>query len=220
MARRDFSWFLRRLEPADVLQVPLYLHSETTLHLPQDLPEDTLKMIAGLNDELTYDQDISEEFTKAKSTEIALIYPHWRAGSLPLTPSTYKVISLSLETERVMFSLMDDQTGEMFKAWIDRPHFYITGLRNWYKSQNLMPGSIVELVSTNDPAVVRIRPQKKRTNKEWLKTLLDWCRWRDRVSTPSAASICRVRRTNGHLPSRMNKHLMTYGKNERIRKLI
>jgi len=36
----------------------------------------------------------------------------------------------------------------------------------------LIPGSIVELISTDDPAVVRIRPQKKRTNKEWLKTLL------------------------------------------------
>ena len=168
----NISWFLRRLEPTEVLEVPLYLRSETTLHLPQELPEATLKMIAGLNDELTYDQDISEELTKAKSAEIALIYPHWRAGSLPLTPTTYKVIPSALETEHVMFSFMDDQTGETFKAWIDRPHYYITGLRDWYISQNLMPGSIVELISTDDPAVVRIRPQKKRTNKEWLKTLL------------------------------------------------
>lgn len=167
-----FAWFLRRLEPTEILEVPLYLRSETTLHLPEDLPEDTLKMISGLNDELTYDQDISEELTRAKTAEIALIYPHWRAGSLPLTPTTNKVIPSAIETEHVLFSFMDDQTGETFKAWIDRPHYHITGLRDWYISQNLIPGSIVELITTNDPAVVRIRPQKKRTNKEWLKTLL------------------------------------------------
>lgn len=167
-----FSWFLRRLEPAEVLDVPLWLKSETTMHLADDLHEDTLKMIANLNDELTYDQDISEEVTKAKSTEIALIYPHWRAGSLPLTPLTSTVFPTALETERVMFTFKDFQTGETFKAWVDRPHFYVTGLRDWYASQNLMPGSIIELISTDDPAVVKIRPQKKRTNKEWLKTLL------------------------------------------------
>ena len=71
-----------------------------------------------------------------------------------------------------MFTFKDFQTGETFKAWVDRPHFYVTGLRDWYASQNLMPGSIIELISTDDPAVVKIRPQKKRTNKEWLKTLL------------------------------------------------
>lgn len=168
----NFSWFLRRLEPAEVLEVPLYLKSETTLHLADNLPLSTVRMIADLNDELTYDQDISEELNKAKSAEIALIYPHWRAGSLPLTTVTSTVIPTALETERVMFNFKDDQTGETFKAWVDRPHFYITGLRDWYIQQNLIPGSIVELFSTEDPAVVRIRPQKKRTNKEWLKTLL------------------------------------------------
>ncbi|MGB4595080.1 MAG: hypothetical protein WBI14_04170 [Anaerolineaceae bacterium] len=168
----NFSWFLRRLEPAEVLEVPLYLRSETTLHLTEDLPGDTLRMIADLNDELTYDQDVSEELSRAKSAEIALIYPHWRAGSLPLTPVTSTVIPTALETERVMFSFKDDQSGETFQAWVDRPHYYITGLRDWYLSQNLIPGSIVELFSTDDPAIIRIRPQKKRTNKEWLKTLL------------------------------------------------
>lgn len=167
-----FSWFLRRLEPSEVLEVPLFLRSETTLHLPEDLSTDTLKMIASLNDELTYDQDIAEELKRAKSAEIALIYPHWRAGSLPLTPSTTKVIPTALETEHVMFSFMDDQTEEIIKAWVDRPHYYVTGLRDWYITQNLIPGSIIELIATEDPAVVRIRPQKKRTNKEWLKTLL------------------------------------------------
>jgi len=45
-------------------------------------------------------------------------------------------------------------------------------LREWFEAQDLIPGSVVEVSKTDQPGVIRVRAQKKHTNKEWIKTLL------------------------------------------------
>ena len=165
------AWFLRRFEPEEVREVPLYLQVKPEVTELPVVSEDTLKMILSLNDELTPDEfsDTEEQITQAS---IVLNYPHWRTGTLPITPATAQIFPTALETEHVKFMLEDAQNDEKISAWVVRPHRYVFGLREWFERQNLIPGSIIEIAATADPGIVKIVPQKKRSNKEWIKTVL------------------------------------------------
>ena len=165
------AWFLRRFEPEEVREIPLYLRVKPEVTELQEISEDTLKMVLSLNDELT-PSEISEPEERITQTSIVLNYPHWRTGSLPITPTTAQIFPTALETEHVKFTLVDAQNNEKISAWVVRPHRYVFGLREWFEAQNLIPGSIIEITATKDPGVVKIVPQKKRSNKEWIKTVL------------------------------------------------
>ena len=128
-------------------------------------------MILSLNDELTL-SEIPEPEERINQTSIVLNYPHWRTGTLPITSATAQIFPTALETEHVKFTLVDAQNDEEISAWVVRPHRYVFGVRDWFERQNLIPGSIIEIAATEDPGVVKIVPQKKRSNKEWIKTVL------------------------------------------------
>jgi hypothetical protein len=165
------AWFLRRFEPEEVREVPLYLRVKPDVSELPEIPEDTLKMILSLNDELTPDEFSATE-DQITQASIVLTYPHWRTGTLPITPATSQIFPTALETEHVKFTLVDSQNDEKISAWVVRPHRYVYGLREWFEDQNLIPGSIIEITTTEQPGVVKIVPQKKRSNKEWIKTVL------------------------------------------------
>lgn len=169
---RQFSWFLRRLEPETVLETPLYIRSEGPSYLNPDLDETTLKILEELDDELSF---TPEEINAAEPTEsinVTLTYPHWRAGSLPVTPLTNQVLPSALESQNIRIEFIDKQTQDSISAWVVRNHNYVIGLRDWYLDKNLMPGSIIEISTTDNIGTLLIKPQKKRSNKEWIKTVL------------------------------------------------
>ncbi len=78
----------------------------------------------------------------------------------------------ALQSERIKIDFQDEISKERIPAWVVRPHRYVTGLKEWYEDQNLIPGSIVEIASTKDPGVIKISIERKRSNKEWIKTVL------------------------------------------------
>lgn len=164
------AWCLRRFEPQEVREVPLYLQVTPEVTEVPEISEDTCKMILSLNDEHSLFENLEGE--KFSQTSIVLNYPHWRTGSLPITSQTAQIFPSALETEHVKFSLLDEQSGETISAWVVRPYQYVYGLREWFESQSLIPGSIVEITATDDPGIVKIKAQKKRSNKEWIKTVL------------------------------------------------
>lgn len=167
-----FSWFLRRFEPEYVREVPVYLSSITPAEIPEDLDPDTLKLLSAIDDELTFPSLESEEEEPTGMVSVTLSYPHWRAGSLPITQKTRHVFPTALESENIQIDFQVPQSQERISAWVVRPHRYVIGLREWYLSQNLIPGSIVEITPTKNPGVVKIQPEHKRSNKEWIKTVL------------------------------------------------
>jgi hypothetical protein len=71
----------------------------------------------------------------------------------------------------VKFKLIDPEKNEI-SAWVVRPYDYIFGLREWYEEHELMPGSIINIRRGKNPGEVLIEPKKKRSNREWLRTLL------------------------------------------------
>lgn len=167
----QYSWFLRKLEPKYVLEKPITLQNNAPCQIFSDLPEETRKLFTELNDELSYSRKDLDLAIEKESASLVLSYPHWRAGSLPITPAVMGVFPSALETEHVKVEFVDDQSQKI-SAWVVIPDRYVIGLREWFEAQDLIPGSIVEVSKTDRPGVIRVRAEKKRTNKEWIKTLL------------------------------------------------
>lgn len=165
------AWFLKRLEPQSVLETPLYLRIPTHTPGNEDVSEATDKMLLSTCDEQYRSNQNIPEGSAAEAT-VVLNFPHWRSGTLPINTETAGIFPSALETEHVKFSLEDSASGEHISAWVVRKQNYVFGLREWYEAQNLIPGSVVVLKATGDPAVIKIQPQKKRSNKEWIKTIL------------------------------------------------
>ncbi len=167
-----FSWFLRRFEPKEVLEVPIYLKSNSEELNREDFDPELEKLFSELMDELTWKIDPLEDYEKVNKVRFPLSYPHWRAGSLPITPETYTIFPSALQSERIKIDFIDETTKNRIPAWVVRPQKYVIGLRNWYEEQNLIPGSIIEISSSKEPGLIKINVERKRSNKEWIKTVL------------------------------------------------
>ncbi len=165
-----YSWFLHRLEPEDVRQVPYYLKYEPVLEVSETISNEDLSMLQNIDDELIQ-YDFGDEYFQ-KEISFVLSYPHWRVGTIPLTPKIKSVFPTALQTERVKISFHDPDYNETILAWLIRPVNYVYGLRDWYDDHDLIPGSVISLEKTDDPGKIIIRAQKKRSNREWLKTIL------------------------------------------------
>ena len=91
---------------------------------------------------------------------------------MPVTPLTNQVFPTALESDTIKVEFIDEQSKQAISAWIVREKKYVIGLREWYEEKNLMPGSIIGIKRTKEPGVMIISPEKKRSNKEWVKTVL------------------------------------------------
>ncbi len=168
----EIAWFLKRLEPESVLEPPIYIRSTSIVPLADELDEESYKLLYELDDELSFTNDEIDEADRVDSIMFTLTYPHWRSGSIPVTPNTNRVLPSALESENVKISFIDQQNEQTISAWLVRPHNYVIGLREWFEDQNLIPGSNIEISTTKHPGTMMISAEKKRSNKEWIKTVL------------------------------------------------
>ncbi len=164
-------WFLNRLEPEYVRERPIELEYSPIEVDRSVLSEDMLKVEQTIDDELIPTNSDYLDQKQSKEVTIALNYPHWRVGTLPLTARTRPFFPTALETPRVKFTLIDAE-GEEISAWVVRPYSYVYGLREWYEEKELMPGSLIKIKPGKNPGEVLIQPEKKRSNREWMRTLL------------------------------------------------
>ncbi len=164
-----FSWFLHRLEPEYVQNTPIYLQNEIEDY-QSELSEKDKLFISNIDDELIQNPVI--ESVSTGKCSITLIYPHWRVGSIPLTPKISQIFPSAFESERIKISLIDKDSNQEVSAWVVRPQKYIYGLEKWYREKELIPGSIINLEKSENSGVIYIQAQKKRSNREWIKTVL------------------------------------------------
>lgn len=167
----EVQWFLNRLEPQPVREKPIQLTFTPIEYDRSLLDEDMLRSEQRIDDELIEFLPAEKKKEAEKEVAVVLNYPHWRIGSIPLTPSTRPFFPTALETSRVKFRLIDAKNQEI-SAWVVRPFSYIYGLRDWYEEMELMPGSIIKITPGKEPGEVFIQPDKKRSNREWIRTLL------------------------------------------------
>lgn len=161
-------WFLNRLEPEEVQSTPLTLrYNNDPISLPESL-EQYVNLGAELCDELEEDCDCDD----INELTISLTYPHWRAGTLPLTAKLKSLFPTAYETPRVKFDFVDGGSQSTFGGWVVRPSKYIFGLREWYIKEGFIPGSLVHVSKGKIPGQVVIRADKQRNSKEWIRTVL------------------------------------------------
>lgn len=165
----EILWFLNRLEPKEVQNPPVQLRYQPT-EMDLSKAEDSLREL----NKLVYDEMEPFGDLPSKENEIAvsLIYPHWAAGTIPLSQSISRLFPSAYEAPRVRFTFIDADTGKAFPGWVVRPYRYVYGLKDWYQEMNLIPGALFLIKRGNKPGEVIIQAFKKRVFKEWIRTIL------------------------------------------------
>jgi len=162
-------WCLRRLEPDEVRDVPLYLQYSPMEFDRTALTPQMLDLEAQLDDELSESDAPPNE--GVKEVTVSLIFPHLHSGTLPLSPRVRPLFPTAYESPRVRFTLVDGKTKQRMPGWVVREHGYVFGLREWYKANDLMPGSLVRIRRGENPGEVIIEAKTYRT-KDWVRTVI------------------------------------------------
>ncbi|MBX3003520.1 MAG: hypothetical protein KF828_06140 [Anaerolineales bacterium] len=166
----EVAWFLRRLEPEAVQKLPLYLQYTPVGFDPSPLSEDMRDLVRSLDDELSFHNLLDDNAPEL--VEVSLIFPHWRGGTLPLTPKMAKLFPSAIESPRVRFTFVDEKNGESFPGWVVRSERYIYGLLGWLQKRGLMPGSLIRLRRGEKPGEIIVSSEAHRSSKEWVRTAL------------------------------------------------
>jgi len=163
-------WCLRRLEPEEVREVPLHLRYLPVEYDRAALTSQMLNLEAQLDDELS---EVEASLNvNVKEVTVALIYPHLRAGTLPLSARIHPLFPTAYESPRVRFTLVDGRTKQKMPGWVVREHGYVYGLREWYKANALMAGSLVRIRRGENPGEVIIEAKTYRSTKDWVRTVI------------------------------------------------
>jgi hypothetical protein len=161
-------WCLRRLEPAEVREIPMYLRYTPIDYDRSLLSEQMVKLEAQLDDELSDVEGKADG--NPNEVTVSLIYPHLRAGTLPISARVRSMFPTAYESPRVRFTLVDGRTKQKMPGWVVRENGYVYGLREWYKANELMPGSIVR-IRRGEPGEVIIEAKVYRA-KDWVRTII------------------------------------------------
>lgn len=166
----EVLWCLHRLEPEGVREIPTFLRYNPIDFDLSLLDDQMLELERQLNDELSEVDSVDED--EPGEVTISLIYPHLRAGTLPLSSQVQSLFPTAYESPRVRFALVDGKTGQKCPGWVVREQKYVYGLRDWYKSNELMPGSLVSIRKGKKPGEVIIEAKTHRSTKDWLRTAI------------------------------------------------
>jgi hypothetical protein len=162
-------WFLKRLEPPEVLEPPNNLRYPGMEYDRTVLTPEMVALERELDDELS---PLPAPDEPQEAVEVALIYPHWHSGTLPLSSRLRPLFPTAYEAPRIRFILVDGDSGEKFPGWVVREKRYVFGLKEWYTAHGLMPGSIVHVRRSKQPGEVIVQTDSRRSSREWIRTVL------------------------------------------------
>ena len=162
-------WFLQRLEPEGVQKRPSILNFPPFNYDVEKITNLLVPFDNSSTDE--YEPGIDPGIS-VSNVQIGLIYPHWAAGTLPLTNQLKRLFPIAHEAPRIRFNFLDVEKNHRFNGWVVQPQKYIYGLKDWYMEQGLIPGSIVQLSKGKEPGEIQLSIEKRRQNREWIRTTL------------------------------------------------
>jgi len=164
----ETAWYLKRLEPPDVLFKPQRLEYERVSVDRTLLTEDLLALEARLDDELS---PLEADEEAPDSVTLSLIFPHWRVGTLPLSARLKPFFPTAYEAPRIRFMLVDSHSGEKFPGWVVRHEGYIAGLDEWYRRYEIPAGGLVKLRKGDEAGEVVVEAMDKRSHNDWIRTV-------------------------------------------------
>ncbi len=160
-------WYLRRLEPAPILDPPTRLRPRQMEYDHRLLDETFLNLERWLGDEWS---DMVAPPKVEEPVRVVLTYPHRRSGTLPLSPAVARVCPTG-RTHRIRFTFRDGETGEEMPGWVVRERRFVYGLGEWYERYDLPVGAYVEIRRADEPGVVLIRRRPTRPKREWVRAV-------------------------------------------------
>lgn len=161
-------WYLERMEPPEAHHQPRRLQPREQAYDTRLFDEDLRALLAEIDDEATRPEDIPAVGPETDSVTIVLNYPHWRVGTLPMTPKTQSFFPISYYNP-VLFQFVDGRTGDTFPGWTVLKDKYVFGLEEWYTKNKLPVGAYVILKRTKDPLRLVVDYQVIRTQRDWVR---------------------------------------------------
>jgi hypothetical protein len=164
-------WYLRRLEPPQVFQVPRQLEA-SKLPFDMDRFDNELRRLVGeIDDEATDPARIQPPISDAETVVVTLNYPHRRVGTLPLTPKT-KPFFPEADEHHARIIFVDKRSGKQFPGWVVSKSHYVFGLDQWYTQNQLPVGAYITLIRADDPLTVVVDYQPVRLRREWVRVAI------------------------------------------------
>lgn len=163
-------WFLKRMEPEEVLNPPPRLAYTPMAYDPAVLTDELVDLELEIGDE--HSEIPLKRAPRPQSVTLLLTYPHKRAGTLPLSPQLRLMFPTAYEAPRICFTLIDAETEEEMPAWVVRPGGYVYGLKEWFARHEVPVGGYLTVQRTEDPSRVRIGFASRKSRIEWVRTAL------------------------------------------------
>jgi hypothetical protein len=159
-------WYLRRLTPKAVVHPPERLIVEREAYDRHQISQELLLIEREIDDEGS-GEEVMGPSRPIYRTTIALIYPHWRAGTLPLTVRTRGLFPQA-STHHSPIVLVDGQSGAKMQGWVVHGSSFVYGLKEWYDRHSLPVGTFVKLERTRDPRVITVDFEARRLKRLWV----------------------------------------------------
>ena len=163
-------WFLTSMKPPELVEVDNYLLCQKIDVSNERLSSSMQSLVNVLSDEFSLTSKPLDEFDKTAS--IILIYPHLRAGTLPLNQSTSMIFPSALVSPRVKMTLIDKHTGASYPGWVIQKDRFVWGLEQLYQKYGVVAGTRISIEVGNNLDEVTININRRKPVKEWVKTLI------------------------------------------------
>lgn len=161
----EVLWFLKRAEPIEVREKPAFLRYTPVEYDERLVGDDGWAIEAEIDDELS-----ALPLQPVTSATVRLIYPHRRAGTLPLNSQTRAVFPTA-RAPRVIITLVDGQDGQTFNGWVVHNEGYVFGLADFYKKHRLPLGSLLNVRRGDAPGHIVVDFAGHRARTEYVPVL-------------------------------------------------
>ncbi len=158
-------WYLRRLTPEAVVEPPDRLIIEQEPYDRGEISDELLLIEREIDDEGS-GEEVMGASRPIYRTTIALTYPHWHCGTLPLTVRTRGLFPESTNHHSPIV-LVDGQSGSRMQGWVVHAEAYVYGLADWFRRYELPVGTFVKLERTRDPRVITVDFEARRLKRLW-----------------------------------------------------
>lgn len=166
-AAGEVLWFLRRMMPEGVRKVPPILAYTPPEYNDELLSDEMFDLETELDDEYT-PIEFEGKLRRAAST---LIYPHRRAGTLPLNAKN-RAIFPRARTPIIYVEFVDDSDGETFAGWVVHEHRYVLGLQAYYEKHSLPVGAFINVERGAKPGQIKLSFEAYKSRTEWIRVLI------------------------------------------------
>ena len=159
-------WYLRRLEPPEVLAPPRRLAYRPIPYDRDLLNLNLRKLEAELDDEWSLAWHPNPA---AEPVTLTLTYPHWQQGTLPLSSRIAPLFPTAFQAPRIRCLLVDGETKQELEAWVVWEGRFVYGLEAWYRNNQLPVGAYLHLSPGPEPGVILIDYERRRPQQEWIR---------------------------------------------------